>query len=135
MIAARTVGSFDPRASASAALANCDVLAAPVARLLGGSEALPGPFVTEEEMRMLVNVGEEEGVIQHEEEEMIHSIFEFGDTVVREVMVPRPFIVAVEDDCDAARAGVTANPSAPDAMTAKMRFMVPSSRARIAFHP
>jgi CBS domain containing-hemolysin-like protein len=74
------------------------VLAKPVVRLLGGKSAPAGPFVTQEEMRMLVNVGEEEGVIQHEEEQLIHSIFEFGDTVVREVMVPRPYIVAVEDD-------------------------------------
>jgi CBS domain containing-hemolysin-like protein len=46
---------------------------------------------------MLVDVGEKEGVIQQQEEELIHSIFEFGDTVVREVMVPRTYIVAVED--------------------------------------
>jgi CBS domain containing-hemolysin-like protein len=74
-----------------------DVLAAPVARLLGGSEALPGPFVTEEEMRMLVNVGEEEGVIPEEEERMITSVFAFGDKLVREVMVPRLDIVAAEE--------------------------------------
>ena len=73
------------------------LVAAPFVRLLGGRTAPAGPFVTQEEMRMLVNVGEEEGVIQQEEEELIHSIFEFGDTVVREVMVPRPYIVAIED--------------------------------------
>jgi CBS domain containing-hemolysin-like protein len=73
------------------------LVARPFVRLLGGRTAPAGPFVTQEEMRMLVNVGEEEGVIQQEEEELIHSIFEFGDTVVREVMVPRPYIVAVED--------------------------------------
>ncbi len=74
-----------------------DVVAAPLARLLGGSEALPGPFVTEEEMRMLVNVGEEEGVIPEEEERMITSVFAFGDKLVREVMVPRLDIVAAEE--------------------------------------
>ncbi|HEX9987437.1 MAG TPA: hemolysin family protein [Chloroflexia bacterium] len=73
-------------------------VANPFVRLLGGRTTQAGPFVTQEEMRMLVNVGEEEGVIQQEEEELIHSIFEFGDTVVREVMVPRPYIVAVEDN-------------------------------------
>jgi len=73
------------------------ILALPFVRIFGGRTAPAGPFVTQEEMRMLVNVGEDEGVIQQEEEEMIHSIFEFGDTVVREVMVPRPYIVAVED--------------------------------------
>jgi putative hemolysin len=73
------------------------MLARPFVRIIGGRTAPAGPFVTQEEMRMLVNVGEEEGVIQQEEEELIHSIFEFGDTVVREVMVPRPYIVAVEN--------------------------------------
>src|SRR4051794_37003853 len=74
------------------------MLARPFVRMIGGRTAPAGPFVTQEEMRMLVNVGEEEGVIQQEEEALIHSIFEFGDTVVREVMVPRPYIVATEDD-------------------------------------
>jgi CBS domain containing-hemolysin-like protein len=74
-------------------------VANPVVRVLGGRTSPAGRFVTEEELRMLVNVGEEEGVIQQEEEELIHSIFEFGDTVVREVMAPRPYIMAVEDDC------------------------------------
>ena len=74
------------------------VVARPFVRLISGRTTPAGPFVTQEEMRMLVNVGEDEGVIQQEEEELIHSIFEFGDTVVREVMVPRPYITAVEDD-------------------------------------
>lgn len=77
-----------------------ELLAGPFVRMLGGRSSPAGRFVTEEELRMLVNVGEDEGVIQQEEEELIHSIFEFGDTVVREVMVPRPYIVAVEDDCN-----------------------------------
>jgi CBS domain containing-hemolysin-like protein len=53
-------------------------------------------LVTEEELKLLVNVGEEEGVIEAEEREMIQGIFEFGDTVVREVMVPRIDVIAVE---------------------------------------
>ena len=48
-----------------------------------------GPFVTEEEIRMLVGTAEEEGVIEEDEEQMIHSIFEFGETTVREIMIPR----------------------------------------------
>jgi CBS domain containing-hemolysin-like protein len=76
------------------------LIARPIVRVVGGRTAPAGPFVTQEEMRMLVNVGEEEGVIQQEEEDLIHSIFEFGDTVVREVMVPRPYIVAVEDEAN-----------------------------------
>ena len=55
-----------------------------------------GPFVTEAEIRTMAEVAAEEDAIEEEEKEMIHSIFEFGDTVVREVMVPRPDIVAVD---------------------------------------
>jgi CBS domain containing-hemolysin-like protein len=58
-------------------------------RLLGGQMIHRGPFVTEEELRLLVTVGEEEGVLEEEETEMIHSIFGFADTRVREVMIPR----------------------------------------------
>jgi CBS domain containing-hemolysin-like protein len=55
-----------------------------------------GPFVTEEELKMLVTVGEEEGVLAEEEREMIHGIFEMGDMAVREVMIPRIDMIAVE---------------------------------------
>ena len=54
-----------------------------------------GPFVTEAEIRTMAEVAADEDAIEEEEKEMIHSIFEFGDTVVREVMVPRPDIVGV----------------------------------------
>ena len=64
--------------------------------MLGGSVSPEAPFVTEEELRMMVTVGEEEGVIEEEEREMIHSIFELADTPVREVMVPRIDIKAIE---------------------------------------
>ncbi len=64
-------------------------------RVFGGRTKKAGPFLTEEEIKTMVTVGEEEGVIEEEEKEMIHSIFEFGDTVVREVMTPRVDIVAV----------------------------------------
>src|SRR5216683_1464949 len=67
-------------------------------RLLGGQVKHRGPFVTEEELRLLVTVGEEEGVLEEEETEMIHSIFEFADTTVREVMVPRIDMVTLEAD-------------------------------------
>jgi CBS domain containing-hemolysin-like protein len=66
--------------------------------LLGGKAVRHGPFVTEEELRLLVTVGEEEGVLEEAETEMIHSIFEFADTPVREVMIPRIDIVALESD-------------------------------------
>lgn len=64
--------------------------------LLGGRAVRHGPFVTEEELRLLVTVGEEEGVLEEEETEMIHSIFEFADTPVREVMIPRIDVIALE---------------------------------------
>ncbi len=67
-----------------------------VIRVFGGHALSQGPFVTEEEIKTIVSVGEEEGVIEEEEKEMIHSIFEFTDTLVREVMVPRPDMICVE---------------------------------------
>ena len=64
--------------------------------LLPGKGLKQGPFVSEEDIRTMAQVGHEEGSIELHERELIHSIFTFGDTVVREVMVPRPDIVAVE---------------------------------------
>ncbi len=55
-------------------------------------------YVTEEEIKTLVDAGQEEGVIEDEEKEMIYSIFQFGDTSVREVMVPRLDMVALRID-------------------------------------
>ncbi|HXF37152.1 MAG TPA: hemolysin family protein [Actinomycetota bacterium] len=66
--------------------------------LLPGKGLKQGPFVSEEEIRSMAEVGHEEGVIEEGEKELIHSIFEFGDRVVREVMVPRPDVVAIEAD-------------------------------------
>jgi CBS domain containing-hemolysin-like protein len=54
-----------------------------------------GPFVTEEEIREMIDVAESDEVIEESERAMIHSIFELGDTVVREIMVPRPDMVTV----------------------------------------
>jgi putative hemolysin len=55
-------------------------------------------FVTEEDIRAIVNVGAEQNVLEEQEREMIHSVIEFGDTIVREVMTPRPNVVAVSLD-------------------------------------
>src|SRR5579862_1832127 len=52
-------------------------------------------YVTEDDIRAVINVGAEQRVIEEEEREMIHSIIEFGDTIVREIMTPRPEVVAV----------------------------------------
>jgi CBS domain containing-hemolysin-like protein len=66
-----------------------------IANVVMPGKGLPqGPFVTEEEIRAMAEVASDEAVIEEEEADLIHSIFEFGDTLVREVMVPRPDIVA-----------------------------------------
>jgi CBS domain containing-hemolysin-like protein len=62
--------------------------------LLGGPNK--SPYVTEEEIKTLVDAGSEEGVIQDDEKEMIYSIFQFGDKVAREIMVPRIDIVGLD---------------------------------------
>lgn len=56
----------------------------------------PEPFVTEEEIKTLVDIGEEEGIIEEEEREIIEGVFEFSETLAREVMVPRVDIVALD---------------------------------------
>src|SRR5205809_2345029 len=67
-------------------------------RLMGGQMKHRGPFVTEEELRLLVTVCEEEGILEEAETDMIHSIFEFADTTVREVMIPRIDMITLESD-------------------------------------
>lgn len=52
--------------------------------------------LSEDELKTLVLLGEEEGRLEADEKEMIHSIFEFGETTVREIMVPRTDMVCVE---------------------------------------
>ncbi len=64
--------------------------------VLPGKGLKTGPFVTEEEIRTMADVAASEESIEREERRLIHSIFEFGDTVVREVMLPRPDMVAVD---------------------------------------
>jgi putative hemolysin len=67
-----------------------------ITRLFGAEPRSDLPFVTEEEIKVLVDAGEEEGVIEEEEKDMIYSIFELGDTLAREVMVPRIDVVALD---------------------------------------
>jgi CBS domain containing-hemolysin-like protein len=55
-----------------------------------------GPFATTVELRELVDLAEQRGVVQHGEREMIHSVFALGHTIVREVMVPRTEMVWIE---------------------------------------
>lgn len=60
--------------------------------------ALEGITLGEDERRALVNAAGEHDEIEEEEKEMIHSVFEFSDTVVREVMVPRPDMITISAD-------------------------------------
>jgi putative hemolysin len=75
-----------------------------IVRAFGVSPIARGPFVTEADIRNIVNVGAEQNVLEEEEREMIHSIIQFGDTIVREVMTPRPDMVAVEVSASARKA-------------------------------
>ena len=63
--------------------------------LAPGKGLKQGPFVTEEDIREMIDAAESDEVIEETERAMIHSIFELGDTVVREIMVPRPDMVTV----------------------------------------
>ncbi len=63
-------------------------------RALGGQGIVT--LITEEEIKILVEAGSEEGVIEDDERDMIYSVFRFGETRVREVMVPRIDIVAID---------------------------------------
>lgn len=65
-------------------------------RLLGGDPKATEPFITEEELRTMVGVSEEEGVLEDVEKEMIFNVFEFADSQVKDVMVQRVDIVAVD---------------------------------------
>ncbi len=69
-----------------------------IIRIFGGHTIKEGPFVTEGDIKALVSVAEEQEVIEEQEKKLIDSIFEFTETLVREVMVPRTDIVALEDD-------------------------------------
>ena len=65
-------------------------------RLLGIAEK--APTLTEEEMKSVINLGADEGVIHGEEKKLLHKVLEFGDKTVRDIMVPRTRVVAVPDN-------------------------------------
>ncbi len=60
-----------------------------IVRPFGGTASFTTPAVNQEELKMMVEASEEQGVLEADETEMIHSILDFGDTVVRKVMTPR----------------------------------------------
>jgi putative hemolysin len=69
----------------------------PLIYLFGGRMPEGGPFVTQEEIKFIIAASAREGIIEKDKKEMISSIFEFGETTVKEVMTPRPDIKAVEE--------------------------------------
>jgi CBS domain containing-hemolysin-like protein len=106
-VAPRTVGRQHSErvALASAApIATVTAVLGPIPRLLillgnaltPGKGFREGPFSTETELRELVDLAEASAVIESGERKMIHSVFELGDTIAREVMVPRTDVVYIE---------------------------------------
>ncbi|MDW6062820.1 hemolysin family protein [Streptomyces sp. FXJ1.4098] len=106
-VSPRTIGAQHPLNTATAAA----YVLLPLARVMGpipplliliGNALTPGkgfrkgPFASEAELRALVDLAEKESLIEDEERRMVHSVFELGDTLVREVMVPRTDLVAIE---------------------------------------
>jgi CBS domain containing-hemolysin-like protein len=75
-----------------------------IIRMFGGKPGSPqGAYITEAELLGMVDSGEEQGVLDKEEGEMIRSIIEFGETQVREIMTPRPDMHCVAADATVAR--------------------------------
>jgi CBS domain containing-hemolysin-like protein len=66
--------------------------------IIPGRQPKEGPYVTEEEIRTMADVAADEEAIERDERKLIHSIFEFGDMVVREAMTPRTDMVSIDAD-------------------------------------
>jgi len=64
-------------------------------RLFGCKSSAKLPSITEEELKSMVNLGEVEGVIEDHEKTMICNVFDFGDQLVKDIMVPRMDIIAI----------------------------------------
>lgn len=106
-VSPRTIGRQHPLNTATAAA----YVLLPLARIMGpipqlliliGNALTPGkgfrkgPFASEAELRAMVDLAEQESLIEDDERRMVHSVFELGDTLVREVMVPRTDLVCIE---------------------------------------
>jgi len=65
-------------------------------KLLGGKSDSNKPFITEDELKIMVDVSEEEGILKSEEKDMIHNVFQFGDLYAKDVMVQRVDIIALD---------------------------------------
>jgi hypothetical protein len=106
-VAPRTLGAQHSETIAMRSAGIATVLAAilsPITRLLilFGNAITPGkgfregPFASQTELRELVDLAGDSDVIEDDERAMIHSVFEFGETIVRELMVPRTEMVVIE---------------------------------------
>ncbi|RKN45659.1 hemolysin family protein [Streptomyces hoynatensis] len=106
-VSPRTIGRQHPLATTTLAA----YVLVPLGRVLGpltqslillGNALTPGkgfrrgPFASEAELRAMVDLAERESLIEDEERRMVHSVFELGDTLVREVMVPRTDLVSID---------------------------------------
>ncbi|MDP8242671.1 MAG: hemolysin family protein [Candidatus Hinthialibacter antarcticus] len=67
-------------------------------RLLGAPHVKELPLITEDDVRQLIEMSEKEGVLEQDEREMIHSIIDFGDTLVKDIMTPRVDFQAIPLD-------------------------------------
>jgi len=70
-------------------------IASSLSRLVGGTP-VPRSLASEEDIRHMIVVGHREGTVEESEARLLHKVFDFGDRRVREVMVPRPEVVAIE---------------------------------------
>jgi putative hemolysin len=70
-------------------------LASRLTRLVGGTP-VPRSIVSDEEIRTMITVGHKEGTVEEAEANMLHAVFDFGDSPVSEVLVPRPEVVGIE---------------------------------------
>ncbi|MGV9426493.1 hemolysin family protein [Streptomyces sp. NPDC003656] len=106
-VSPRTIGRQHPLNTATVAA----YVLLPLARIMGpipslliliGNALTPGkgfrrgPFASEAELRAMVDLAEQQSLIEDDERRMVHSVFELGDTLVREVMVPRTDLVVIE---------------------------------------
>jgi len=70
-------------------------LASRLTKLVGGTP-VPRSIVSDEEIRTMITVGHKEGTVEEAEADMLHAVFDFGDSPVSEVLVPRPEVVGIE---------------------------------------
>jgi len=70
-------------------------IASGFSKLVGGTP-VPMSLISEEEIRTMISVGHEGGTVEKSEAEMLHKVFDFGNRPVREVMVPRPEVICIE---------------------------------------